>query len=183
MQLMTLRRVRPILWLPTCARKPMISQTAEYALRVAVHLAAQGGSPAVTRDIAHATRIPAGYLAKVLQQLGRAQIVASQRGLHGGFVLAHDPGVLTVWDVLQVVDPIRRITTCPLRLKSHGVRLCPLHRRLDNAIKSIEDAFRASTIADLLTEPTGSKPLCEESPSGTVGLTVARRKPARAGRR
>lgn len=158
----------------------MISQTAEYALRVAVYLAAQDGSPVVTRQIAKATQIPEGYLAKVLQQLGRAQIVDSQRGLHGGFILARDPNELTVWDVIEVMDPIRRITTCPLKLKSHGVRLCPLHRRLDNAIKIVEDAFRQSTIADLLTEPTGSTPLCEAPALRTFALSVPRQKSARS---
>ena len=139
----------------------MISQTAEYALRVVVFLAARNGTSVVTRDIASGTRIPQGYLAKVLQQLGRAGIVGSQRGLHGGFVLVSDPQRLSVYDVLQVVDPVRRITSCPLGLRSHSTRLCPLHRRLDDAAKLVEVAFRDTPIAQLLREDTSSTPLCE----------------------
>ena len=59
------------------------------------------------------------------------------------------------------VDPIKRITTCPLDLAAHGVRLCPLHRRVDNALAAVEKAFRSTTLAELLAEPTSSKPLCE----------------------
>jgi Rrf2 family protein len=141
----------------------MISQTAEYALRIVVYLAAQDGKPVVTRDIALGTLIPEGYLAKVLQQLARAGVVRSQRGLHGGFALATDPEQLTVYDVLQVVDPIRRITACPLGLPAHSNTLCPLHRRLDDAAQLVERAFRQSSIAQLLREPATSTPLCDTS--------------------
>jgi Rrf2 family protein len=141
----------------------MISQTAEYALRAIVYLAAQPGEPRTVQQIAQATRVPAGYLSKVLQGLSRAGLVHSQRGLHGGFTLNVPPGRLTVFDVVQAVDPIGRITSCPLGLKGH-VNLCPLHRRLDSAMALVEKALRESTIAELLTEPNPKKgipiPLC-----------------------
>jgi hypothetical protein len=45
------------------------------------------------------------------------------------------------------------------------VRLCPLHKRLDNALALVEDAFRKTTLAEVLAEPTASVPLCN-FPSG-----------------
>jgi len=50
----------------------VISQTAEYALRSVVYLGSQAGQPVTTQRIAAATQVPAGYLSKVLQGLGRA---------------------------------------------------------------------------------------------------------------
>jgi Rrf2 family protein len=138
----------------------MISQTTEYALRATVALASQPDHAMVTRDLAEATKVPAGYLSKVLQSLGRAGLVQSRRGLGGGFVLARPPEEITIYDVVQAVDPIQRIHTCPLGLAAHGVRLCPLHRRLDNAMQTVEDAFRQTTLAEILAEPSHSKPLC-----------------------
>jgi len=138
----------------------MISQTAEYALRAIVYLADQGEAR-TTQEIAAATLVPASYLSKVMQALSRARVVRSQRGLHGGFTLAKEPDELSVWDVIEAVDPIQRIRTCPLGLKAHGAKLCPLHRRLDDALALVESAFRESTVGDLLREPTKSKPLCE----------------------
>lgn len=139
----------------------MISQTSEYALRAVVHLADQEGRSLTTPEIAEATRVPVGYLAKVLGQLAKAGLVKSQRGLHGGFSTAHTADQITVLDVINAVDPIQRITTCPLGLKAHGKRLCPLHKKLDTAMESIETAFANSTIADLLADPSPSKPLCD----------------------
>ena len=87
-------------------------------------------------------------------------MVHSQRGLHGGFSLAREPMDLTIWDVVEAVEPLQRIRECPLGLASHRLRLCPLHKRLDDVLAATEQAFRSTTLADVLAEPTTSKPLC-----------------------
>lgn len=139
----------------------MISQTAEYALRAVVWLAANPERAHGTPQIAAAVKVPAGYLAKVMQRLARAGLVVSSPGRLGGFRIARPATEVSVFDVVNAVDPIRRIHTCPLGLKSHGENLCPLHRRLDDAAEAVEAAFAGSTIAELLSEQTTSPPLCE----------------------
>jgi Rrf2 family transcriptional regulator, nitric oxide-sensitive transcriptional repressor len=139
----------------------MLSQTAEYALRAIVFLAGEGSAAITTTQLARAIQAPSDYLSKVMQTLGRTGIVTAQRGKNGGFQLARPASELTILEVINAVDPIQRIHSCPLRLKSHGTHLCPLHRRLDNAMLMIEQAFGETTICDLLNEPTTSKPLCD----------------------
>ena len=139
----------------------MFSQTVEYALRAVLHLAHQAPAAQTTDQIARATLVPAAYLSKVLQGLRRAEIVSPQRGVKGGMTLARDPRTLTILDIVNSVDPICRITTCPLKLASHGTNLCPLHRRLDDALASVEKAFGETTVTQVLSEPTTSIPLCE----------------------
>lgn len=136
----------------------MLSQTTEYALRIMVYLATLDGKPATIAQIAAATQTPQGYLAKVLRNLALAELVRSQRGLHGGSVLARPADAITVLDVVQAVDPIKRITQCPLGVKSHAINLCPLHRRLDEAIAMVEKAFAHSSIAELVPEQAGAEP-------------------------
>ena len=139
----------------------MLSQTVEYALRAMVYLAGFSEEPQPTEQIAEKTKVPAAYLSKVLQNLTRKGLVRSHRGVRGGFSLAQSPEEITVLDVVNAVEPIQRIRTCPLELKSHGVRLCPLHFRMDRAMALVEEAFRQSTLAEILAEPTDSVPLCE----------------------
>jgi Rrf2 family protein len=139
----------------------MFSQTVEYALRAMVYLAQQSPKARTTEQIATATHVPQAYLAKVLQSLSHADLVRSQRGVGGGMGLRKDPGQVNLLDVVSAVDPIRRIRECPLGLASHGVRLCPLHKRLDAALALVEEAFRRTTLAELLAEPTRSVPLCD----------------------
>jgi Rrf2 family protein len=138
----------------------MISQTVEYALRAAVHLASEAPAGRTTDQIAEATRVPRAYLSKVLQSLGRAGLVQSQRGLRGGMTLTKSADELTILEVVNAVEPIQRIRSCPLGLSAHGVHLCPLHTRLDNALEMVEDAFQNTTLGELLRTPSRSVPLC-----------------------
>lgn len=140
----------------------MFSETVEYALRAAVHLAYQAPQPQTTEQIAKATRVKSPtYLSKVLQSLRRAGILQSQRGSGGGIRLARAAEELTILDIVNAVEPIKRIQTCPLGLAAHGKRLCPLHNRVDQALALVEQAFANTTLAEVLAEPTESIPLCD----------------------
>ncbi len=141
----------------------MISQTSEYALRAVVSLAQSPEQPHTATEIAKLTKVPEHYLSKVLQALAKGGIVHSQRGLHGGYVLAHAPDRLPLLDVINAVDPIRHIESCPLKLETHGTHLCPLHKKVNRSISLIEELFRGSTIGTILAEPTQSIPLVESS--------------------
>ena len=134
----------------------MISQTAEYCLRAVLCLAASPGQPQTTHQIARATKIPPGYLCKVLQALNRAHMVNGQRGINGGFLLQRDPASLTLLEVVRVADPSHRITTCPLGI--HGTNLCALHRQLDDAAAQVDRALSGRTVAQLVESP-GEIPL------------------------
>ncbi len=141
-------------------RAPMLSQTTEYALRAAVCLARDSEVAKTTAEISHATQVPSAYLSKVLQGLSRAGLVKSQRGLHGGFMLAESPSRVTILAIIDAVEPIRRIETCPLDLPGHGTKLCALHSRLDDAIAHVQTAFRTTTLAEVLEERGGAVALC-----------------------
>ncbi len=159
----------------------MISQTVEYALRAIVTIAQHEGQPCTAKKLAEITQVPLPYLSKLMQGLVRGGLVSSQRGLHGGFLLTRDPKSLTILDVVNVVEPIKRILQCPLKIQSHGTNLCPLHRRLDNAIEATETVFRETTVAQMLSQPGSVTPLCEEKKLISLGLgsaTKATSKPA-----
>jgi Rrf2 family protein len=131
----------------------MISQSAEYSLRAVLCLASHPrGTALTTQQIAERSNIPAGYLAKLLQVLGRAGIVVSQRGLNGGFSLAIAPEKLTLLDIGRSVESSRRITKCPAGNPDHDVQLCPLHRRLDAAAATVEELLKGTTIAQVMAE-------------------------------
>ena len=140
----------------------MLSQTTEYAMRAVMCLAQNAGQAMTVAQVAIKTQVPEKYLAKILQGLVRFDIVHSQRGPSGGFTLVPAPAEVTMMDIVDAVDPIERIHSCPLRLNAHGTRLCQLHRKLDDAIAHLREAFTSTTFQDLLVEP-GSVPLCDIS--------------------
>lgn len=175
-------RAVPILRYATWTTPGMISQTVEYALRAIVTIAQHDGEPCTARKIAEITQVPSAYLSKLMQGLVRSGLVSSQRGLHGGFLLARDPQQLTIWDIVDAVEPIKRIRECPLGIQSHGANLCPLHRRLDKALEAIEVQFRQTTVAEILGQPGSVTPLCEEQKLVALTTTSPKGKTKHTGR-
>jgi len=139
----------------------MFSQTLEYALRAVVCLAQVGDKAMTAQEIAKLTRVPANYLSKVLQSLAREKIIHAVRGIGGGYRLAQPATQMSILDVVNAIDPLKRITHCPLGLDSHGTNLCPLHHRMDRVLRDAEEAFAKTMLSDLLADPTRSTPLCE----------------------
>jgi Rrf2 family protein len=131
-------------------------------------LGTASGQPLTVKTLAERTKVPSSYLSKVLQALGRAGLVHAQRGLNGGFTMARPLDELTVLDVINAVDPLKRITRCPLGLSRHQLRLCPLHRRIDAGIALVESHFRETTIAELIEESSPRLPLCQDTATVSI---------------
>lgn len=145
----------------------MLSRTTEYALRAVIYLAKAGGENTTSQSIANATVVPDGYMSKVLNTLARAGLVTSQRGPSGGFSLAVAPDKLTMLRVVEAVEPLPRITSCPLGLNEHAIGLCPLHAVLAELVNGVEARLQGTTIADLLqqqTVPLGRTTRCDFPP-------------------
>lgn len=153
----------------------MLSTTAEYALRIMILLAESAGNPdtqdqsLTSEQIAVLTNVPADYAVKVLQWLGRAHLVHGRRGRGGGFRIACDPATTTMLDVVNVIDPMKRITTCPIGRSSHGSALCPLHQRLDEIMALLEDSLRSLTLQSVVDGADGAM-LCVDDKLRTLVL-------------
>lgn len=157
----------------------MFSSTTEYALRAVVYLATHKDGACTAQDIARATKIPGGYVSKVLQDLARGSLVVSQRGPNGGFSLSRDATSITVLDVINAVGAIKRIRSCPLGIASHGENLCRLHQRLDDAVAAVERVFATSNIVDLLgPTPQGSACLGPDIQKEPESRVIRRRRRA-----
>lgn len=145
----------------------MVSQSVEYALRAMSFLASLHGASATSEVIAGATKVPRGYLSKVMRELVRADLVQSFRGPGGGFLLSRAPATITVLDIVTAVEPVRRIERCPIGDPAH-TNLCPLHRCIDDALAQLEHDFgRTSLDAVILGAARGNccRPLLAPSQS------------------
>jgi len=83
-----------------------VSAKAEYACRAVLELAQGHKVTEVIQinDIAVRQNIPRKYLVQILLQLQRAGLVKSKRGASGGYMLARQPGDITLGDVLRTTD-------------------------------------------------------------------------------
>lgn len=133
----------------------MISQTAEYALRIVLAIAAQDGRgrPQGAGELARRLGLPANYTAKTLHALARAGVLASTRGKGGGFRLARPAHRIRLRDVVAPFDPIGETSVCLLGRPQCSDRApCPAHERWKTAQAGVLEFFRGTTVADLLGE-------------------------------
>ncbi|MBI5309866.1 MAG: Rrf2 family transcriptional regulator [Actinobacteria bacterium] len=85
----------------------MISITSKsvYALAALVELAHhEGGDPIPVSELARRRDLPAQFLEQLFGTLRRANIVASRRGVKGGYVLARPASEITALEVVQTLD-------------------------------------------------------------------------------
>ena len=82
----------------------------DYAARAVLWLSQhyQEGGARTVDEMASAQGIPPNYLVQILIELKSAQIVKSQRGKEGGYLLARPPAKITFGDVLRCIGGIEQ---------------------------------------------------------------------------
>jgi Rrf2 family nitric oxide-sensitive transcriptional repressor len=86
----------------------MFSSTIEYALRAMAYLASEPMGTGATQDVAEQTDVPSAYMAKVFQHLRRGGLVQTQRGVGGGIKLAKSPDKISLLEIVEAVEPLKR---------------------------------------------------------------------------
>ncbi len=132
-------------------------------MRAMACLALNPGQRISSAALAEMTHVPSDYLAKVLQLLARANLVAGRRGVGGGYTLVGDPARITMLEVVNAVESLSRIRSCPLDLSKHGAELCAMHRIMDKASQAVIEVLDGHTLADVLAESEGPSPLCDNN--------------------
>ena len=89
----------------------MLTQKAKYALRACIHLAARPGETPRIAEIGAAERIPPKFLEAILLDLRKGGVLESVRGRKGGYRLARPAAMVSMGDVIRLIDgslaPIR----------------------------------------------------------------------------
>ena len=127
------------------------SRSAEYAIRAFVHLAqVPEGKFAMVKNIAQEERIPAHFLAKILQQLARKGLLRSSKGPTGGFALRVDPSEIRLLDIVESLDGLAPYQQCASGLSECSDDMpCSMHDSWVNLRSRIMDYLGRNTIADL----------------------------------
>lgn len=107
----------------------LFSKSCEYAIQSIIYLAAQpSGVPVLQRDISKALDIPPHFLGKILQALTRHEIVSSQKGKSGGFLLNRPHEEISLMSVVRITDGDLFLDKCIIGFPGcDDDKPCPLH--------------------------------------------------------
>jgi Rrf2 family protein len=144
-----------------------LSTQADYAVRAVFELAKRGPGHVVhTDEIAAAQRIPSSGLAKVIRELARAEVVRTQRGNHGGVVLARPAGEVTVREVYEAVEGPITLCRCRANLEPCAETPCDTHDFWSSVEALLTGELEQTTFAALTARQgdalRGSRPQRDE---------------------
>jgi Rrf2 family protein len=109
-----------------------------------------GGKSALVKVVAEACGIPQPYLAKIINQLARAGLVQTQRGVGGGVTLARPPKNITLVEICAALDDPILQPRCMLgNAQCTQDRACPAHAFCDSYRTQLAEFLKTTTVADI----------------------------------
>jgi Rrf2 family protein len=132
-----------------------ISARTDYAIRAVAHIAeqtAQSGEqlPIKADDIARAQDVPPKYLLDILRDLRAAQLLRSQRGADGGYLLARPANQMTLGDVIRALEgplaTVHDLSVSQMSYQGAAADLPVVWKAMRTALRSVFDEI---TIAEL----------------------------------
>ncbi len=149
-----------------------LSKKTEYALRAVFAIARVNNGPANgswrIEQVSRQENIPVKFLEQILLSLRHAGLLASKRGVGGGYRLARASSEITVGEVIRALDgpltPLpcaspqerRERCTCP------DERTCPVRILMTDMQTQLENLFDHRTLADVLEQVPRSAALSFE---------------------
>jgi len=113
----------------------MLTQRSRYAMRAMLLLAreAAGGPPVPMTRIAASAQVPRKFLELILADLRDAKLLVSHRGKHGGYVLSRPAHLISLGEVIRVIEGPLALVPCVSRTA---------YRRCEDCVSEADCAIR-----------------------------------------
>ena len=90
-----------------------MTKATDYSIVILAHFAQEESRTVRTaRDIAGKTHLPLPMVTKTMKLLAQKRFLVSQRGVKGGYQLAHEPKDLSVADIISAIEGPITLTEC-----------------------------------------------------------------------
>lgn len=132
-----------------------LSRLADYGVLLLTHMAQQPERLFSTTDLSSDTRLAVPTISKILQVLNRDGLVASHRGVRGGYGLSRSPDHITVAQIVQALEGGVAMTDCvegaPGECELEDV--CRVRTNWQAINTAILDALQRVTLAEMAQCP------------------------------
>lgn len=153
----------------------MLSQTAEYALRIMARIALDGTErPLRAKEIAEGIHCPGPYVSKVLRKLVTAGLLKADKGHGGGFRLARPANQIYFCHVLEAVQQRTEQKHCIFGWRECNAKApCILHHRWSKVSAAFTHWTRTTSLASIRREAGLSDWLAISGKGGRAGKSRA----------
>lgn len=129
-----------------------VSNASRYAIRAMIDVAAASDRGVVTtQEIAERQDIPQAFLAKIVQQLVRAELLRAYRGAAGGIALAQPTEQVNLRQVIEAVQGPISLAYCLIQPgKCPRQETCPVHEVWVETQNSVLKVLEGVTLASLV---------------------------------
>lgn len=128
-----------------------ISKLADYGTVVMVYLAKHVHELCTARDIALHTHLTVPTVSKILKRLTHAGLLASVRGMAGGYKLQREATAISVSQIIYALEEYRGFTECSLQPNECSLQgVCTVQgnwRLIGHAIEAALDSVSLDALA------------------------------------
>ena len=130
----------------------ILKRNTDYSLRALINLAQHyNDGLQSTRKVSEQQKIPYSLACKLMQRLHKAKLVESVMGPKGGFRLSKSPVKINLLEAVEAIQGPISLNRCLLGdLKCSLKERCPLHPKLSELQKRLEEYLSGISLADLL---------------------------------
>lgn len=129
----------------------MFSKACKYGMRAVLYLSVHSSEEKKlgVKEIAEALDVPGPFLAKIMQQLSRAQLISSSKGPTGGFYLSEKNAQTPLRQVVDCIDGAEIFSACIMGLPvCSSEHPCPLHAKAFTYREGLMKLLSEHSIAD-----------------------------------
>lgn len=129
----------------------LITRDTDYAVRAVAFIAARKGAVVNVTELEESLRIPRPFLRKILQRLTQEGILASAKGVGGGFRLRLGAETVKLTDIMRVFQGPVSFNECLFKRKICPNRMtCRLKKKIDAIERHVITELESVAISDLL---------------------------------
>lgn len=152
-----------------------LNRLTDYAVVVMSQMAQRSGETRSAQQISDDTGVPLPTVAKLLNLLGRAKLVTSQRGASGGYTLSAAPEAITVAEIIQAMEGPIALTACVDGANDccGAESFCPMRGNWNRVNDAIRSALMSVTLAEMMMVPAFGLPPREPArPDGPAAVAA-----------
>lgn len=130
----------------------LITRRSDYAMRI--FRALKDGRIHNVREICEKEEIPKAFAYKILRELELADLVKSERGNQGGYLLNKPLEELTLYDVISITEGDLAILHCMREdcNRNPNSMPCKVHKEVERIQQVLNEEMKKKTIAEIMEE-------------------------------